>query len=658
MLKLTEEQTENLIITDPFDFRNPNFGEGYFTQNLLFPKEAIYNQYQNTSTKNKRTPKEYKKIIKKFKGNITLPHPNIISDMIEYKNKKTSSTSPANKKSYLKISKATNAVISISNFLSMSFSTHEKTGDLAISSKYMTKSLSSFRSYFDFYSMYLERTHQGNNLDEYGCSSYLFTNNPYKDETKVYSHENKVKEVVTKVLKGSMSLAKYKDFYSKKKISNTYTKKELTIKALIDETNVYNNPNKVKEIFEEDINTDGKYSSVIKIRLLESKESIEKRIAKYYQSLPEKASGYKRRIQRDFKKLMSYIHDEHIYIKRTFTTIGREYDFLNQMPKGLRNVLFENYIEMDLKNAAYNLVINKLEKEGFDVETNESQFKSILYYAKNRDKVIGTIVDIYSKKYNVKSVTQLSEIRGILKTKFLSFMFGSKNSLYKAYTKREQNIYNSIKELQFYSKLQREIKTLNSVIEDMGFNQISDMFMEEETKIMTSLKAYLSNKGVKLNKIISIHDGILIHKDEVTKLTIEDTYELNELLKENHQFIDFKDTRKYIRNNDFYNEASKYTAMTKEDFKERLPIENETNKVVIGTLKFLKDMYFNSNDLEENTYFKIRVKEEPKEIKKISERCQIIYNKYYNRVQSYKVIESFISEDIISRDKPQIILLQ
>jgi len=98
--------------------------------------------------------------------------------------------------------------------------------------------------------------------------------------------------------------------------------------------------------------------------------------------------------------------------------------------------------------------------------------------------------------------------------------------------------------------------------------------------------------------------------------------------------------------------------MTKEDFKERLPIENETNKVVIGTLKFLKDMYFNSNDLEENTYFKIRVKEEPKEIKKISERCQITYNKYYNRVQSCKGIESFISEDIAIRDKPQIILLQ
>jgi len=522
-MKIKKENLKDYILTNPFNYDLTYLTihkDYYYIKNILNPKEAIIQVH--TAIKSDKT---FTNIEKQKRSYSIVPHPSIVQDMIQFKSAKK----------YIKYNLSINVLKSISKLLSSAHSVHELTGDLALSNTYLKKSLSSFVSYRDFYNLYLNQTRRGNSFDGSGCSSYEFLNNPYDNSNQVYSKVQKVDTILKKVLNGTISLAKYQEFYDIASKQKPLKPIDMVIMRLSDDVTTSKSKNIPREVPKEN------YKDIIKFKLpnnyLEILDELDNDIG--YMRYP----AQRRRYINSMKLIRKNIVDEHIYFNRTFTSSGRIFDILNQIPKKIRNGLFRDYIEFDLENAAPRLIKNCFENHNID----PINYPCLIEYIKNRKKIIESNVDTIDNIRGKQGANKKIEFRSMFKMEYLSAIFGRHLTPFNRNTKDDKTVHDALKLSTFYKDFNSEMKELDIIARNLGYENISRMFMLEETKIMNSLKAYLGTKKIKIEHIVNVHDGLLIPINEISKLELTDIKEIQKMLKLNNQIIDFSETRSYIK---------------------------------------------------------------------------------------------------------------
>jgi hypothetical protein len=397
------------------------------------------------------------------------------------------------KKSKFQTSTAKQVLITGEHLISTPHSIDKDNGDLVFSHNYLKKSLKSYnhKTYKSFYRQFLMVTRKGTTYNK-KASTYKLVNIPYEDNNTfrtVYAHDYEVDELLNEYfdiirlykkddsydIKMKNFLKKYKKFYNKRKESKNkiFSKKEEIIISLglkTEKTNL----------------TKSKKKSLVSLTSfhhpkldLESKyKDIKSQLVKYSKYKPQKAKIYNTFLNR----LQEYTVDNTLYFNRTHTKVGRYYDTLNLMPKYIRKRLFEDFIEIDLSNAAYRLIKNYAKKNGF---YNKTLFKGIDFYIQDRDTFINLIIRDYKRDNNIKYIKDEDEIKTIIKTYFLSILFGSDLNEYTVYNEEtKKSIMQIMNDSLIVQELKTSIKAIKPIIKQKGFEKLSDVFMLEETRVM------------------------------------------------------------------------------------------------------------------------------------------------------------------------------
>lgn len=479
-----------------------------------------FNKIHNDAIK--LSKQEYKQLIKLKRTRSILPHPLIIKTVEDsiYKNKKN----PNIKKLHI-------TLVDISKLISADHSKHNLTGDLALSNIYLKKHFHSFNSHRYIIDEFLQETFKGNNIQNFGCSSFIFKNNPYIENEVLYIKKEKAEELITSFFEGKISFEEYYTAYElilNKKDKNPTSKKIEIINIFTEENEIDESKSVVEGIsyvyLAPEVHA--------KINDLYNK-SLD--IIKTYDNDLEKLIEYKE-AQNSVKYLKEIIKgtDKNIvYFKQAKSKVHRVYNIFNRMDKKTRNYIFSDYIEMDLKNAAPNIVLKLIEEKEIQKQEEFEYFNEFSEITKNRDNIIKDLQKIYNSRF-----PQNNETKPIFKKYLLSILFGSNLNVDFFLKIKKQNLsqteINCLEVLNYWSEkgsLSYK-KIINEVAKflEVSKKELSHLFMKRETKIM---KEIISTISAKEKEIIHIHDGILVPKSLYLCQTFSQAKKLNDILLSN-----------------------------------------------------------------------------------------------------------------------------
>lgn len=334
--------------------------------------------------------------------------------------------------------------------------------------------------------------HKGNYKDKDGCSSY--SKRLYITDI-VYVKKEVIVQMLIDLIYNRITVQEYIDFYNKMAKKQKKTKKTKRIEHL---SNLINN------------------DSIISSTNVKS-ENIEE--LREYIPKTDREVSYKRII------LSSYFNGSIIY-NRHFSSVGRHYDLMNQMPKTLREILFKDYIELDINNAAFS-IIYKLVNEYINVPV-------IKDYIDNRGQLIDSIIDYIIEMEDNTVHHLIPEFKGLLKQSVLSILLGGRGIFIKRETEAQRLINKYIRGVPFIKSLSKEVKMVTEFLKSKSTAKsvVAEAYMKVETKVIKDIIRLLSN-DIDKNTIVHIHDAVLIPN----KPSIESVNKIKEILNENGLII-------------------------------------------------------------------------------------------------------------------------
>jgi hypothetical protein len=198
--------------------------------------------------------------------------------------------------------------------------------------------------------------------------------------------------------------------------------------------------------------------------------------------------------------LQASVHDNKLILTVHDTDVGRFYYRMNRIPKELRSVLLHDYVEIDLNNAAYRIIINKAKEKNLNLPAFE-------YYIKNRNDIIQAYAKEIAQVMNVSTRSdKFQEIKIELKKLFLSILFGKNiNFINPDCSFLERTVQKHVQNKQFIQDMSLNYKALKNI-----FKKPSDIFMLGETQIMQDLKEIVQQYMNSEMDIFQVHDAIFI----------------------------------------------------------------------------------------------------------------------------------------------------
>ena len=432
------------------------------------------------------TYKEKKQIFKHKRQNSILPNLDEVQILLDnYSNKQDT---------YIKHN--IEAFMSMVKLNRTEHSIHGIDGHYAMSYNFLIKSIPYYSSReSDITRMFNDMfkiEHKGNYKDKDGCSSY----SKRLDVTDIiYAKKEVIAQLLIDLIYDRITVQEYINFYNKmvKKQKNTKKTKRIEhISNLIDNDSIISSTNVKSENIEE---------------------------LREYIPKTDREVSYKRII------LSSYFNGSIIY-NRHFSSVGRHYDLMNQMPKTLREILFKDYIELDINNAAFS-IIYKLVNEYINVPV-------IKDYIDNRGQLIDSIIDYILEMEDNIIHHLIPEFKGLLKQSVLSILLGGRGIFIKRETEAQILINKYIRSVPFIKSLSKEVKMVTEFLKSKSTanSVVAEAYMKVETTAMEDIIVVLS-KEMNKNSIVHIHDAVLIPISP----SIESINKIKEILNKNGLII-------------------------------------------------------------------------------------------------------------------------
>jgi len=459
--------------------------------------------------------KVHKNIIKKIKEGLTLlAEPEIMGFML-------SNVKPKKQKKY-----NYNTIISIVENTYLYYTTHSKHSEDkfdALSATFLEVHFSHFTEAYKIFNTLWTRQYRGNNLNH--------NSNSYERNTtiksRVFSTNDVYATLIKNLIDGTTSLEEYTEFYNKKLLKQTpikniplgsfYSAKGKLVSSVA-KTLDYD-ATKELEAVEVQIEKTTKEEKTVRVL---SKKTVDELTAsrvtsgiEYMKTQIENptmnfgiefnAHRYKKYLREleDLNNMMSYNRSKNTY---TFTfeasvskNADRIYTPFNRLSSQVRNIVFQDGIEVDIDNMAFMYYL----KEYGSVVQDPNRFKALrLYTSSNKAK------DVARRDISKFLGCTVKETKKII----LSILFGS--------TDRR-----AFKSNVFLISLLNEIKSIRHYIMDRDNSSFEEAkttmaneFMRRETLIMNTL---LSKLKLKRDNVIDIHDGLIIPYRHITDKTIQ-----------------------------------------------------------------------------------------------------------------------------------------
>jgi len=388
-----------------------------------------------------------------------------------------------NKKSY--IEHTLDSIIENINLFYTVHSTHEVSGDDALSKPFLMKYFSHFTEAKQIHKRLWIKTFIGTNLSK-KCSSYKRILEP---EFTVFVKEQEFKNLILDVLSGRTSMEEYEVFYNRRLAKQKSKNKEVNGLLGLNPEIFLGDKKFIKKAQTKTVRTQAH-----KVFNLEFKSKI-------VELLKNETDN---RNKNDLKKLLLGTEvqgDELIFNFELSTSIKSDRMFhpLNSISKGLRAKLFGDYLELDVENMAVQYIYNTYNSVQ-EVELNAiTQYLERKTYFRNR----------IAEEFNI-SVTEA-------KIKILKILFGSTDA-------RDLILPDGFKS-KALSHIMQNIKSIATYISEeenltmkQSYVKISTDYMKVETEINNTL---LKDLGLTRADVIDVHDGILFPKSKLNKDSID-----------------------------------------------------------------------------------------------------------------------------------------
>ena len=483
------------------------------------------------STLHGLTKSERKFIKKIIRTRIILPSPSVIKLILPVLNYK-----PQQQYNDYTI----DSILDVSKLIYTVHNTHEFDGLIPISNTYKNKIFRHYSQSNLLFNQVFNISRFGNNQDSEGCSSYTL-HKDIDNKDFVYSSKDNVYGILS-------NLIKTKDF-------NQY---------VID----YNNT--MCDSFNSKIQELDKIKVVSKIILSDTSDTFDNTVIKTYEFSEQQlenitlakdyyetvstgnafADAANKRKLNELNNLTNNIVDNKLYFKNHISELSsREYHMLNSLSKVNRGHIFNDMVSLDISNMAFRSIKN---------QHKHLDLPYMSMYIDNRSSIIERISDevYYQHNYYVdlktgyKNTVLYNEIKSYCKLNFLHFLFGGKTTV--MFSSKHLDIFSIL-----HNVFSNDIFTINlfNEIKDnfncSNKNELSIMFMKEETLIRNSIIKVFTNFDYNLiNKIVDIHDGILIPDISYNSSVINKLKEIE--LKYNTIITGIEDIN-VIDNNKVYN---------------------------------------------------------------------------------------------------------